>query len=291
MDAPGRPAALTDEMELAQLRSRAYGPDADIAGDPAAQARLDELESARRRTVGASHDTALVHETVEVPPAAARSPEPASSIESSADLTNPAASNVSAAIPPADPATGASVTITADGVPPASSPSPVPGPERPGTPWWRRRLWWGVIGGAAVAAVVLVGGVAAVIPHPEATLRVTSSDSQGPVRVDLFGGVDELGLERSDLRLHDEFRGLQVWSGETEAGSRCLFITGALSSNWGRSCTPSGLDPTIDLYKYAGFNDRVFGYIPDGSVIRFVLRGDAVEVWIAQAQTQASTLP
>ena len=43
------PSASPDaERELARLRRRAYGPDADIAADPKAAARLSELESAAR---------------------------------------------------------------------------------------------------------------------------------------------------------------------------------------------------------------------------------------------------
>ncbi|HEX5728414.1 MAG TPA: hypothetical protein VFX99_03200, partial [Microbacterium sp.] len=48
MDAPGGSVELED-AELERLRRRAYGPDADIAGDAAAQARLSELEAAQRR--------------------------------------------------------------------------------------------------------------------------------------------------------------------------------------------------------------------------------------------------
>ena len=41
---------MDDEVtELAALRRRAYGPDADIDGDPAAVARLDELETRARQ--------------------------------------------------------------------------------------------------------------------------------------------------------------------------------------------------------------------------------------------------
>ena len=35
-----------DENELRELRARAYGPNADIQSDPAALARLSELEAA-----------------------------------------------------------------------------------------------------------------------------------------------------------------------------------------------------------------------------------------------------
>ena len=49
MDAPRGSVEFEESDELQRLRRRAYGPDADIAGDAAAQARLSELEAARRR--------------------------------------------------------------------------------------------------------------------------------------------------------------------------------------------------------------------------------------------------
>ncbi len=49
MDAPRGSVELEEADELERLRRRAYGPDADIAGDAAAQARLSELEAAQRR--------------------------------------------------------------------------------------------------------------------------------------------------------------------------------------------------------------------------------------------------
>ena len=44
MDGPLGSVDFADAEELARLRRRAYGPDADIAGDAPAQARLSELE-------------------------------------------------------------------------------------------------------------------------------------------------------------------------------------------------------------------------------------------------------
>ena len=41
-------------IELRALRARAYGPDADIDADPAARARLAELESSARAATSAS---------------------------------------------------------------------------------------------------------------------------------------------------------------------------------------------------------------------------------------------
>ncbi|HEX5857549.1 MAG TPA: hypothetical protein VFY91_05510 [Microbacterium sp.] len=46
MDVPERSVAPADAGELQRMRWRAYGPDADIARDPAAQAGMSELEAA-----------------------------------------------------------------------------------------------------------------------------------------------------------------------------------------------------------------------------------------------------
>ena len=49
MDAPRGSVEFEQADELERLRRRAYGPDADIARDAAAQARLSALEAAQRR--------------------------------------------------------------------------------------------------------------------------------------------------------------------------------------------------------------------------------------------------
>jgi hypothetical protein len=60
-----------DAAELARLRERAYGPDADIAGDPAAIDRLRQLESPAVAPAEQVPDAA-----VPAPSAAAPTPEP-----------------------------------------------------------------------------------------------------------------------------------------------------------------------------------------------------------------------
>ena len=72
MGVPRGSANFEESDELQRLRRRAYGPDADIAGDAAAQARLSELEAAERREraagVGAgAAPRAPVSERVPVP--------------------------------------------------------------------------------------------------------------------------------------------------------------------------------------------------------------------------------
>ena len=72
MDAPRGSADFEESDELQRLRRRAYGPNADIAGDASAQARLSELEAAQRRERAPVVDTAAalrapVSERVPVP--------------------------------------------------------------------------------------------------------------------------------------------------------------------------------------------------------------------------------
>lgn len=62
-----------DVAELAALRRRAYGPDADIDGDPAALARLDELETRVRRSIAPPDPVPVVP----APPAVPAVGEPA----------------------------------------------------------------------------------------------------------------------------------------------------------------------------------------------------------------------
>jgi len=54
MDAPRGSVEFEETDELQNLRRRTYGPDADIAGDAAAQTRLSELERVPRSTVSRS---------------------------------------------------------------------------------------------------------------------------------------------------------------------------------------------------------------------------------------------
>ena len=69
----GSPRPSDTERELAELRARAYGPEADIEADPAAMARLAELEAAHLSAVTAERAGGS---TVVAPVPAAASAEP-----------------------------------------------------------------------------------------------------------------------------------------------------------------------------------------------------------------------
>lgn len=60
MDDPLGSVESAESDELQRLRRRAYGPDADIAADAAAQARLSELEGAQRAQLSPAAEAAGV---------------------------------------------------------------------------------------------------------------------------------------------------------------------------------------------------------------------------------------
>ncbi|MET0781985.1 MAG: hypothetical protein ABWZ16_10730 [Microbacterium sp.] len=225
---------MDETAELAALRARAYGPDADIHLDPPALARLAALE-------GFAH-----------PRSASRTPS-----------NEPKA--------PAAPRAIASVAAT-----------PLGGSVTPATARRRRMVpAWALVAGAAVAGI-LVGLVAPQVSAPKvvAQLRPTAeSDVEFPFELTV---IDPTMLVR-----YDDFDAANVWALDSEDGRECLFVS--VSLEWlDATCTPGDLDATVDINvgegtEFAGFLD-----LPSGSLVRFVLREDVVEVFVAEgAELQA----
>lgn len=253
-------ATLTslDTRELAALRRRAYGPAADIAGDPVAQRRLDELEErsrayhlayARRAVVPAAFDDELGE-----PMDAAPTP------------STPA--GLVASIPPHET---------------EEAPTPIPRPR------WLRPIAW-----IAIAAIVLAGALVApriadlVGARPDATLvpivpnaRDTTVDSLTPDQARAYFSIDT-----DSLLKYESFHGVEVWVAQSDLGSRCLLLL-AQASLLGISCTPGGLDPSIDLTMFGGREEMLGSGLSVGSVVRFVSHPDRVEVWISEAAESA----
>lgn len=124
--------------ELRELRLRAYGPDADIESDPAALARLRELEGMRRAAPGASSPGAAPAATSgpfgsPVPP---RPPLPVSPPVAGERGSLPVAdgnSDAAAAATGTAPVTGSAAALATESATPAA-------PAAPGARSWARRL-------------------------------------------------------------------------------------------------------------------------------------------------------
>lgn len=281
MDAP-----MTDgrEAELADLRRRAYGPDADIAQDAAATARLRELESQLRQSRPALRA------------AAQESPPPTTVAIGVAERGEPAATRAESMAASSDPAAEAPAIASADG---GSRPDAGAGlAAEAGTAagavarpvWWRRR---GVQIGAIAAAAGLVLGIGIPLlaaPRPVAVLGVIDEggtfDSSSAAESSI---VEYLNLKAKSLRKIESYGNIQGWIGASNDGSTCLLLTPADASTdlyfYGASCTPPGMDWVVDVRITDDTQDLHLPGTPPriGSVLRFQGHGDSVDLWIAEA--------
>jgi hypothetical protein len=278
MDAPPGSGEPEDTDELERLRRRAYGPDADISGDVAAQARLSDLEAVRHR-----HSTPADGALAEQQPAGGSVPE--------RDLPE-------GQIAVSDPIDGAAA-------PPW---------------WRRRRWLAILGGGIAALALnaTLVAwmsqlvadgstpiptdtSTATALPVPDGGVQPRAQDPLAPDYVlalksvgadadepeDKHGTLDVLGLSTEELGRYEDFRGLSVWSGESRYGTACLLVAhpvqGLREGIGAEGCSPEGLDTIADLVHpgNVGFSSGpVFVGLPTGSLIRFVLQGEHVDVYV-----------
>jgi len=266
-----RSVTPADAAELRQLRSRAYGPDADISRDPAAQARLSELEAAIGRRVtsldGAPRDGAPV------------------------DVSDGYGGSDSSALPEGDLApTGPQIAPTTDSLGHATPhTTSTTRPSGPRMPWWRQPAGWVVGGFLLVAIVGLVSSLPALLPDaPDHTLSVRAAGEGIPrsdrQELNTHGLVSYLGLVADELRLYDDFRGINVWSAPTEYGTTCLFLTTRSQGMWGVACAPPETTPQLELNQYEHElvhrdDQDPWRDMPWGSLIRLRLQGDEVLVW------------
>ncbi len=301
MDTPSGSGEFVDAEELERLRRRAYGPDADIAGDAAAQARLAELEAAQRRRVtavdAAAEVPAPVRERVRVAEpgdgqrlATTLSPQPVDGVFAE----NPAGGSVTEHDTAERPITNGAQT----------------------EPWWRRRRWLLVLGGAIAVVALITGYVAGMSrllvpgstpiptesstakmppvrngipqrfylpsPHEILALRSVGADADQPN--DRHGVLELLGISPDELRRYDDFDGLNIWSGESRDGMTCLFVAvpgqGIREGYGSEGCSPEGFDTVVELPQQGNNSFR-----------RFVLRDDHVDVYVYKGAVNESSEP
>ncbi|MEZ3161506.1 hypothetical protein AB1K54_13330 [Microbacterium sp. BWT-B31] len=278
------PLSPESERELAALRRRAYGPGADIHDDADALARLQALESLTRPAPRDAVATPARTEPAAVPePAAA--PEPAPALASA-----PAAESAPAHTPAPHQD---EASATADGSP-DEQPARADVPASPG-PWGRVRRAWSATPRWILAIGCLVVGVAAGIgavnltaPQPTARLPVAAiPPGQEPPAHFVADALTWHGLENSDLRPHEPYRGMSIYSARNNRGEDCLFV--AVSSDWPvGGCAPASLGPVVDV-PYGAVNGAVrdpdFGF---GDFLRLTLDGAVVEVWFHEGTDAAA---
>ncbi|WP_100813854.1 hypothetical protein [Microbacterium lacus] len=277
------------DAELRELRLRAYGPDADIESDPAALARLRELEGVRRAVPAASSPGTA---------SAATSGPSGSSVPPRPPLpVSPLVAGEPGSLPVDDRNSDASAAAMA--ATPASAPATPGDASTPRARSWARRLarWSRNPRAIAVAAVALVVVLAlAIVPglftdRPDALLRVDPgyADEQLSTEYRLF--LRQIGADMDDFMRFEDFAGLQVWGTPTDAPVRCVLVSDGPQDVRALSCIPRGLDPVADMMVYPGSpvpGDLEERY-PDagaGTAVRFTLSGDSVEVRVVLADSE-----
>ncbi|UZX04768.1 hypothetical protein F8G81_20845 [Arthrobacter sp. CDRTa11] len=249
------------QRELDELRRRAYGPHPDIQSDPAALARLAELEAARTASPHAVTGT---------------------------DVRGPAAAPDSGSV-----AHSTRTTFIDERPDPATSIAPV-AESRIG--WtsltWRRltatraRRYSFVAGALAVflAGVFAVAWTAT--PHPDATLHPIADEADGVVLSVLgFLGADE---GQSSFRGYQPYRGVEPWFSVDGQGFQCFMIIDRSGPRVdGANCVPPGVDLFADINGDFLSVDDGRERLPNGSIFRFHYRGDTVEVFRYPASSKA----
>lgn len=238
------PMLTPDEMsELARLRQRAYGAAADIDADPAALARLDQLEEL-------FHGGAPI--LIEEEPSPARKAE---------------------IIAPAPSALETEEVVTAK--PPRRTVAalrsiPVLG-------------WALLAASLAVVLTIVwaVGQVTALRADVElAPLPVTETPPEF-ARQGLLGYYPmdaELFQQYDDFRTLHVWS-----AADASGHRCLLISTPGLQRlGTAYTCTPPGLDPSYDFSIWPGLPEDVVGDLPRGSVIRFVLHDERVHVWLRE---------
>jgi len=242
----GRPPA----DELAALRRRAYGPDADIDADPIAQARLAELElelahRARRASDGAPSDRDV----------------------------DPGGSGVR------HPKLGSSASR-------ADSPPPVTRVPAPRTGRVRRALPFIAVAASIVA--VIAGAILAYErfsrPQPVAHLEALSDVPRGtdlPV-------LEPQDLQRWEVTnpgfvSHGEYGALDAWEMTGAARRQCLVVSVG-GDVVGVHCTAPTIDTVVDVLSVNSWMPVApdGGRIPSQSTIRFVLHDDVIDVYLGR---------
>lgn len=246
--------------ELALLRRRAYGPDADIEDDPAALARLRELEAA----AGPEGRISRGSSGLQLP---ARADEPAAPAKE-----QPAEALAAPSEPPAD-----SEGDTGMGQPVA------PPPREPLSAWLpRRRGWWaGSLAIAAAAGVVLSLVTTPAVPRTGGGREVgVLAEDPGFERPDFFEVAPE------SLRGFEEFFGLTVFSsGEEWIGGgtdECLLVVGPASDErqpqFFLGCGVGAFAAAVQFRVQPGMPDELLERYPEGTPLQFIRQGDAVRV-------------
>lgn len=242
------------EAELAALRARAYGRDADIHGDPEALRRLAELENAAR---GAANAAAAAGASVggdqlhTAPLAEPQHPMTVSTSEATPEL------EISTGVAAADEDEVLEI--------PASTP-------RSRWSWMLRPPVW-------IASLALTAAITAVV-----TTMIVTYDPTVVARLHAIPQEEwpetlgDYGLNE-DLQVFEEFKGLTTIAGaivvDGQSNMMCLYLVAEGGYATG-SCQGEGIEPRLDFTVGNEHGVAFREAFPEGTAARITLEGDTV---------------
>lgn len=259
--------------ELRALRARAYAPGADIADDPAALARLTELEARRR-------------ERAEPAVGAPRGPAPVAD-EASSPSEDDAAPLIIAA--------GDPEIATPSGTDAAAADAASPRPARR----LRTVLTWA---GSLVAVAVLAAGItlfatartaftATALPEDAAVTHLTTLLPTGAEQPPF---LRDYGSDQA--RAFEPFFGLETYQVSwIDADASCILLMSgtqaeaASSTGWssfGQGCSAGAFPAAVSFVVAEEYPDELREHFPDGSALQFVLTETGVDVFVSNAPAQ-----
>lgn len=266
MDASGDSSDI--QRELDHLRERAYGPAPDIAGDPTALARLDELQNEHRQPLASTPETDV--------DAAIATPD--------TRIQSPTA--------PAQPGDVAPQAATATGTG-SQGESVAESPAIRKT--WRQRI---LSRRGALVLLAVVAGLTTVAlayganwmltPRPAAILQATATRDDGGTGADRWLAVSSAEdqfmtrtVDRGTLAWYGAFHGVAVGSALDEFGNACLLLFEESNSRpLDIVCAPRSGELIADIGVWPLSDHDFHKDLPAGSVIRFRQQGATVEVFL-----------
>lgn len=248
---------MDEPDELRSLRERAYGPNPDIHDDPAALARLRELELASAHaTTGGAASRDLVPRPEDRDAAAPAAAAFGAAYTDAPQVSRPGDDDET---PPALAEAG-----------PAAAP-PAPRRSRGRGAW----IWAGALTAALVAGAGITYVTMQARPGSTATIGI---DSDGP-------WPENLGNRQNGAEVFEEFHGLRVVLSQQDwaaaAATPCLFILTATSeaSIIGAGCGAGDFAPIAAIEITSRSPAALRERFPEGTALQFELDGDRVVIY------------
>ncbi|MFE5409329.1 hypothetical protein [Microbacterium sp. NPDC056569] len=243
--------------ELRALRTRAYGPHADIHEDPAALARLRELEARATGQDGQDGDTSI-----------------------HAQAAEPRAESA---------ATGESVSADAGHTSAESGSDVAPAMAVESPAWWRRIPVVWTAAGVVVGIVLGIGVMLALQPAASDQVAVLQADPDAEWPNEMFG------VRPDDGQRYNEFHGLTVITYDQSAADGaslpCLAVlTSPNGAGFaGAGCGAGPFPATVSLQIHSLLPQELRDQFPEGTSLQFVHDGAQVQVHASQPITARPT--